>query len=57
LEDVVVDLDVRVNTQARPVGPPGIPAGAAVYHLALRQQGEVRELFVDAVLREIHRYE
>ena len=57
LEDIVVALDVRVNTQARPVGPPGIPSGAAVYHLALRQEGEVRELFVDTVLREIHRYE
>jgi hypothetical protein len=57
LEDVVVALDVRVNSQARPVGPPGIPAGAAVYHVAIRQQGEVRELFVDAVLGKIHRYE
>ena len=51
LNDVIVALDVRVNTQVQPVGPPGIPAGAAVYHLALRQQGEVRELFIDAVLR------
>jgi hypothetical protein len=57
LEDVVVTLNVRVNTQARPIGPPGVPAGAAVYHLALRQQGEVREIFVDAVLGEIYRYE
>ena len=57
LEDVVVALDVRVNSQARPVGPPGIPAGAAVYHLALQQQGEVRELFIDTVLGEIHGYE
>lgn len=57
LEDVVVTLNVRVSTQARPVGPPGIQAGAAVYHLALRQQGEIRELFVDTVLGEIHRYE
>jgi hypothetical protein len=57
MDDVIVALDVRVNSQAQPVGPPGIPAGAAVYHLALRQQGEVRELFVDAVLRKIHRFE
>ena len=57
MDDVIVALDVRVNTQAQPVGPPGIPAGAAVYHLALRQQGEVRELYIDAVLREIHRFE
>lgn len=56
LDDEIGTLDVQVNTEARPVGPPGIPAGAVVYHLTLRQQGEVRELFIDAVLRKIHRF-
>lgn len=57
LDDVVVTLDVRVNTDAEPVGPPGIPTGVAVYHLALRQAGETRELYIDAVNGEIHRFE
>jgi hypothetical protein len=50
-------LDVRVNSETQPIGPPGIPSGAAVYHLALHSQGLVLELYVDAIQGQIYQFE
>lgn len=56
-DDVIESLDVRVSTQANPIGPPGVPTGAAIYHVALQSRGEVLELYVDGVQGQIHRFE
>jgi hypothetical protein len=56
-EDVVVSLDVRVSTTANPIGPPGVPTGAAIYHVSLQTRGEILELYVDGVQRNVYQFE
>ena len=50
-------LDVRVSTESNPIGPPGVPTGAAIYHLSLRSRGEVLELYIDGVQGQIYQFE
>ncbi len=50
-------LDVRVSTETNPIGPPGVPTGAAIYHLSLRTRGEVLELYIDGVQGQIYQFE
>jgi hypothetical protein len=56
-DDVIRSLDVRVSTTANPIGPAGVPVGGAIYHVSLQSRGEVLELYVDAVLGNIHQYD
>ena len=56
-EDPITALDVRVSTTLRPIGPPGVPTGAAIYHVALRTGGLVLELYVDTIDNKIYRFE
>lgn len=56
-EDTISTLDVRVSTESHPIGPPGVPTGAAIYHLALQTQGMVLELYIDAIQGRIYRFE
>lgn len=49
-------VTVRLNVPVDPFGPPGTPEGI-VYHVAIPDQGEVRDLFVSAADWTIHRYE
>jgi hypothetical protein len=56
-DDPITALDVRVSTQLQPIGPPGVPTGAAIYHVALRTRGMVLELYIDAVQGQIYRFE
>lgn len=56
-DDTISSLDVRVSTENRPIGPPGVPSGAAVYHLALETRGMVLELFIDAIQGRIYQFE
>ena len=56
-EDPINTLDVRVSTSQQPIGPPGVPTGAAIYHLSLQSHGVVLELYVDAVRGDIYQFE
>ncbi|MDQ2681990.1 MAG: hypothetical protein M3Y37_00545 [Chloroflexota bacterium] len=56
-EDVVVALAVRVSTNANPIGPPGVPTGAAIYHVSLQTRGEILELYVDGVQGNVYQFE
>ena len=56
-DETIIALDVRVSTELQPIGPPGVPTGAAIYHLALRSRGTVLELYVDAVQGQIFQFE
>jgi hypothetical protein len=56
-EDTITALDVRVSTEMQPIGPPGVPTGAAIYHLALRTRGLILELYVDPIDEKIYRFE
>jgi hypothetical protein len=56
-EEIITTLDVRVSTPLQPIGPPGVPTGAAIYHLALRTGGLVLELYVDTIDGRIYRFE
>jgi hypothetical protein len=56
-DDEIDSLDVRVSTDANHIGPPGVPTGAAIYHVALDARGEVLELYIDAVKGDIFTYE
>lgn len=41
-------VEVRLNTDAEPFGPPSAPKNVVYYHVALDDQGVVRDLFVSA---------
>lgn len=56
-EEAIRALDVRVSTSQRPIGPPGVPTGAAIYHLSLLTRGTVLELYVDALQGDIYQFE
>jgi hypothetical protein len=56
-EETIRALDVRVSTSQRPIGPPGVPTGAAIYHLSLLTRGAVLELYVDALQGDIYQFE
>ena len=46
---------IRLNVPEDPFGPPGTPQDV-VYHVAVDDQGEVRDLFVSAADWTIHQY-
>ena len=54
---VITEIDVRVSTPETPIGPPGVPTGTAIYHVALRHQGQVLELYIDGVRGDIYQFE
>lgn len=56
-DETIRTLDVRVSTIQRPIGPPGVPTGAAIYHLSLQSRGTVLELYVDALQGDIYQFE
>jgi hypothetical protein len=56
-EDTISMLEVRVSTTLHPIGPPGVPTGAAIYHLALQTRGMVLELYIDAIQGKIYQFE
>lgn len=56
-EATISTLDVRVSTESNPIGPPGVPTGAAIYHLSLRSRGEVLEIYIDGVQGQIYQFE
>lgn len=49
-------VTVRLNVPVDPFGPPGMPEGV-VYHVAIPDQGDVRDLFVSGSDWTIHRYQ
>lgn len=49
-------VTVRLNAPTDPFGPPGIPADI-VYHVAVEDRGETRDLFVSAVDGVIYSYQ
>jgi hypothetical protein len=49
-------VTVRLNDPVDPFGPPGTPQNV-VYHVAVAEQGEVRDLFVSAQGWTIHQYQ
>lgn len=49
-------VSVRLNTAAAPFGPPGLPPDVVIYHVAIDNQGEVRDLFVSSVDWTIRSY-
>ena len=56
-DDTITALDVRVSTELQPIGPPGVPTGAAIYHVALRSHGLVIEMYIDAVQGQIYQFQ
>lgn len=56
-DDPITTLDVRVSTVAQPIGPPGVPTGAAIYHVSLRTRGLVVELYIDAIQGQVYQFE
>jgi hypothetical protein len=49
-------VDIRVNTDALPFGPPAVPRGALVYHVAVERLGETKDVFVDGGDGTVYRY-
>jgi len=40
-------VDIRINTETVPFGPPEAPDDVILYHVAIERLGEVRDVFVD----------
>jgi len=40
-------VDIRINTQTVPFGPPEAPDDVILYHVAIERLGEVRDVFID----------
>ena len=49
-------VTVRLNAPVDPFGPPGTPQDI-VYHVAVDDQGEIRDLFVSAAGWTVHQYQ
>lgn len=49
-------VEIRLNTEAEPFGPPSAPKNVVYYHVALEDRGVVRDLFVSAVDWVIYLY-
>ncbi|HET8523242.1 MAG TPA: hypothetical protein VFL82_08410 [Thermomicrobiales bacterium] len=49
-------VDVRMNTDAMPFGPPDAPKGTPLFHVAVIYRGEIRDLFVNAIDGTVYRY-
>lgn len=41
-------VEMRINTDISPFGPPEAPKDVVYYHVALHDQGEIRDVFVSA---------
>jgi hypothetical protein len=50
------NVEVRVNTQGAPFGPPEVPDNAVVFHVALESRGEIVDLFATAADGTIYQY-
>jgi hypothetical protein len=49
-------VEIRLNTDASPFGPPSAPRGALLFHVAVERLGEVRDVYVDAANGATYRY-
>jgi hypothetical protein len=49
-------VDLRLNTDAVPFGPPSAPRGVLIYHVAIEKLGETKDVFVDGADGSIYRY-
>jgi hypothetical protein len=49
-------VDLRLNTEAIPFGPPSAPRGALIYHVAIEKLGETKDVFVDGADGSVYRY-
>jgi hypothetical protein len=49
-------VDLRLNTNAIPFGPPSAPKGALIYHVAIEKLGETKDVFVDGTDGSVYRY-
>lgn len=49
-------VDLRLNSDAIPYGPPSAPKGVLIYHVAIERLGETRDVFVDGTDGTIYRY-
>jgi len=49
-------IEIRLNVESDPFGPPNAPKGVVYYHVALTSQGEVLDVFVDADAWVVYRY-
>ena len=55
-EYVITALDVRVNTETRPLGPKDVPYGVPIYHVTVQTPGQTLELYVDITTGTIYQY-
>jgi hypothetical protein len=49
-------IDLRVNSEAIPYGPPTAPQGILIYHVAIEKLGDTTDVFVDGTDGTIYRY-
>jgi hypothetical protein len=49
-------VDLRLNTEAIPFGPPSAPHGVLIYHVAIEKLGETKDVFVDGADGSVYRY-
>jgi hypothetical protein len=49
-------VDLRLNSDALPFGPPSAPRGVLIYHVAIEKLGETKDVFVDGTNGTIYRY-
>lgn len=49
-------VEIRLNTDASPFGPPSAPRGALLFHVSIERLGEVRDVYVDAGNGATYRY-
>ncbi|HEU5433850.1 MAG TPA: hypothetical protein VFU81_19430 [Thermomicrobiales bacterium] len=54
--DAAGGVEVRLNTASDPYGPPGTPQDV-VYHVAIEDQGQVRDIFVSGQNWTIYSYQ
>jgi hypothetical protein len=49
-------VDLRVNSEAIPYGPPSAPKGNLVYHVAIEKLGDTTDVFVDGTDGTVYRF-
>lgn len=56
LLDVASGVTIQANTKSHPFGPPSAPTGVVLFHVAVVEKGEVRDVWISSSNGTIYRY-
>jgi hypothetical protein len=55
--DPSTGVDIRINSEQAPFGPPTVPAGALIAHVSIQHAGVIKDLFLNEDTGEIYTFQ